>query len=166
VFDLEDFMKTYIHLAILVALLILVALCIPQWFDRNQTRKQVPILIEYDDKTVYTHADEEWITVSSPLPGDSLTSPLVIKGQARGSWFFEGSAPVMLVDWDGRIIAQKYVMTTEDWMTSDLVSFEGVLDFSLEPENRVYPRGTLILQNDNPSGFPEQDRSIEIPVRF
>ncbi|MDO8676547.1 MAG: hypothetical protein Q7K16_02765, partial [Candidatus Azambacteria bacterium] len=43
------------------------------------------------------------IRIDSPRPNQILQSPLIIKGEARGNWFFEASFPVMLTDWDGRI---------------------------------------------------------------
>ena len=42
------------------------------------------------------------IVVTSPLPESTVAaSPIVIKGKARGNWFFEASAPVDIVNWDG-----------------------------------------------------------------
>lgn len=117
-------------------------------------------------KAHYSNADEDFIRVASPQPGQVITSPLHITGEARGHWFFEANAPVTLVDWDGRIIAQKYVMTSGEWMTTDFVPFEGMLEFELDEQNAVYDRGTLIIQRDNPSDLPENDAAIEIPVRF
>ena len=46
------------------------------------------------------------IHVTTPLPNANISSPLVISGEARGNWFFEGSFPVLLTDWDGKVIAQ------------------------------------------------------------
>jgi Tfp pilus assembly protein PilZ len=46
------------------------------------------------------------IHLSNPIANTVITSPLVIKGEARGPWFFEASFPVFLTDWDGLIIAE------------------------------------------------------------
>ncbi|OGJ59137.1 hypothetical protein A2635_04210 [Candidatus Peribacteria bacterium RIFCSPHIGHO2_01_FULL_51_9] len=103
------------------------------------------------------------ITVTSPLPGDRITSPLTIKGQARGTWYFEATFPVVLTDWDGLIIAQGYAQAEGEWMTEDFVPFSATLTF----EKPAYgERGTLVLQKDNPSGLPEHDDAVEIPIRF
>lgn len=106
------------------------------------------------------HSD---MRVTSIQPGQEITSPVVVKGEARGSWFFEGDFPLVLTDWDGRIIAQGYATAKGEWMTSDFVEFEGVLEFTA-PE--YGERGFLILQKANPSGLPEHDDAIEIEVRF
>ncbi len=106
----------------------------------------------------------EMITVDFPKPDTVVTSPLIVTGRARGNWFFEASFPVSLVNWDGLIIAQGVATAKGDWMTTELVPFEAVLEFE-KPE--LYPeRGALILQKDNPSGLPQNDAAIEIPIRF
>ena len=46
------------------------------------------------------------IRLDNPRPNQVLKSPLVIRGEARGTWFFEAVFPIVLTDWDGRIIAQ------------------------------------------------------------
>lgn len=109
------------------------------------------------------------IEVSYPQPNGLISSPLSIKGKARGYWFFESVAPVTLVDWDGLIIAQGHIQAMDDWMTEDFVNFEGVLEFKkpeMASKTDFGKKGTLILKKDNPSGLPENDSYIEIPVSF
>ncbi len=103
------------------------------------------------------------IRLDSPRPGAEIKSPLTITGQARGTWYFEASFPVVLVDWDGRIIAQGIAQAKDNWMTTEFVPFEAILTFAADP-NAYSNRGALILQKDNPSGLPEYDDALEIPV--
>lgn len=103
------------------------------------------------------------IRLDFPRPNDSVASPLEIIGQARGSWFFEGSFSVVLVNWDGLIIAEGQAVAQNDWMTDDFVPFKVVLEFD-KPD--LYDRGGLILKKDNPSGLPENDDALEIPITF
>ncbi len=105
------------------------------------------------------------IRLASPRPNETISSPLVVRGEARGSWFFEASFPVTLVNWDGLIIAQGYAMTSSEWMTTDFVPFEGTIEFEFDP-NSYNNRGYLILNKDNPSGLPEHDDALEIPIYF
>jgi hypothetical protein len=109
------------------------------------------------------------ILVSSPLPDSLVTSPLQISGRARGNWFFEGSFPVILTNWDGLIIAEGYATAEGDWMTTEFVPYTAILTFT-SPYSVGDPdfmqRGALILKKDNPSGLPEHDDALEIPVRF
>lgn len=110
---------------------------------------------------------ENLILLNKPQPNETISSPLVIKGEARGNWFFEASFPVVLVDWDGRIIAESYATAKSDWMTEDFVPFEATIEFE-EPEfiGDFSKRGALILKKDNPSGLPEYDDALEITVFF
>jgi hypothetical protein len=96
-------------------------------------------------------------------------SPLMISGKARGNWFFEASAPVSLVNWDGLIIAQGIITADGEWMTTDFVPFSGQLQFA-SPYQAGDPdfmkRGAIIFQKDNPSGLPENDDALEFTVLF
>lgn len=103
------------------------------------------------------------IVVSAPVFGDEIESPLIVEGMARGTWFFEASFPMSLVDWNGRIIAQGIAQAQGEWMTEALVPWTGEIVFT-KPD--FDERGYLILQKDNPSGLPEHDDSIEIPIIF
>ncbi len=103
------------------------------------------------------------IRLDNPRPNQVITSPIVIEGEARGNWFFEGDFPVILTNWDGLIIAQGYATAQSDSMTEEFVRFKAEIEFE-KPE--LYNRGSLILQKDNPSGLPENDDALEIPVLF
>lgn len=107
------------------------------------------------------------IRINTPRPNETISSPLVITGEARGNWFFEASFPVFLVNWDGLIIAQGIATAKDNWMTEDFVPFEATLEFQ-KPEfiGDFSIRGSLILKKDNPSGLPEHDDALEIPIVF
>jgi hypothetical protein len=92
-----------------------------------------------------------------------ITSPLTVTGEAKGTWFFEASFPVILTDWDGKIIAQGIAKAKGDWMTENFVPFEANLQF-VKPGYKN--TGSLILKKDNPSGLPQNDAAVEIPVLF
>lgn len=106
--------------------------------------------------------EEELIHVTSPIPNARVTSPLVVKGEARGTWYFEASFPVRLLDGNSKELAVVSAQAQGDWMTEDFVPFEVTLTFS-KPETDT---GTLVLERDNPSGLPEHDKKVSIPVRF
>ena len=102
------------------------------------------------------------IQVSSPLPNQKVTSPLKVSGKAVGSWYFEASFPVMILDANGEKLGVVPAQAKGEWMTTEFVPFSGVLTFS----SPATATGTLILEKDNASGLPEFDDSISIPVRF
>jgi hypothetical protein len=96
-----------------------------------------------------------------------VSSPFTLRGEARGNWFFEGSFPLVLTDWDGRIIAEHYATATSEWMTTDFVPFESELEFAAPQDIGDFSRrGSLILQKNNASGLPELDDALEITVFF
>jgi hypothetical protein len=103
------------------------------------------------------------IRVTAPEPGQIVASPLVIRGEARGMWFFEASFPIRLEDGAGGTLATSIATALGEWMTEDFVPFEAVLTFAA-------PAGTgdgrLVLQKDNPSGLPEHDAQLVVPVRL
>lgn len=103
-----------------------------------------------------------FIRVSSPLSGDIVSSPLVVKGEARGNWYFEADFPVRLLDGDGREIALGIATAEGDWMTTEFVPFSATLVFT----NPSTPEGTLVLEKDNPSGLPEHANELRVPVKF
>jgi len=106
---------------------------------------------------------EENIVIYSPLEGSIISSPLHVSGQARGSWFFEASAPLEVLDENGVIIGQKYITAEGDWMTTDFVPFVGEVSF-IVPDG--VSSGFVVFRKDNPSGESKFDESVSIPVHF
>ena len=114
---------------------------------------------------------KDLVTLASPLPEQKIDNPLIVTGWARGTWFFEGSFPVTLTNWDGLIIAEGAAQAQIDpsdehgagWMTEDFVPFRVELKYETPS---LYDRGSLILKKDNPSGLPEHDDAYEITVFF
>lgn len=102
------------------------------------------------------------IRVQSPRPSEEVDSPLIIRGEARGGWFFEADFPVKLLDEKGEIIAESHATAQGEWMTEEFVEFEGKLMFE-KPEGGT---GKLILEKSNPSGLPQHTESLIIPVSF
>ena len=109
------------------------------------------------DVPVHAH-----IRVRAPEPGAVIASPLTVAGEARGTWYFEASFPIRLVDAAGGVLVVVPAQARGEWMTTDFVPFEVQLTFA-PPSS---PGGFLILQKDNPSGLPEHADSLVIPVRF
>ena len=100
------------------------------------------------------------IRVGSLKSGDSIKSPFTITGSARGIWFFEASFPIDVVDKDGKVIAQGYAEAQSDWMTENFVPFKALITFNVTTTQT----GEIVLKKDNPSGLPEHDKQIRIPV--
>ncbi len=103
------------------------------------------------------------IRMETPRPNGAVGSPLTIRGEARGYWYFEASFPVVLIDEAGSVLAEYYATAQDEWMTESFVPFETMLTFAQQPAGS---RGTLILKKDNPSGLSEHDDELRVPVVF
>jgi hypothetical protein len=109
------------------------------------------------------------IKISTPRSGQLVASPLSVSGQARGSWFFEASAPVYLEDASGKKIAQGTIHATGDWMTTNFVPFTGTLTWSASStatSTGNLLKGSVIFMNDNPSGDPSLQKTVSVPVVY
>ena len=101
------------------------------------------------------------IHVFSPKISEAIPNPIHIQGEAAGTWFFEGVAPVAVVSEQGVIIGQGQITTQSDWMTTDLIPF--VADIAYEKQ--VYTsKGYIIFSKSNPSGESAKDMYIKIPI--
>lgn len=147
------------------------------WFFADESNKEEPAACTMDAKIcadgssvgrVPPQCDfapcpkEDLIQVETPRANEIISSPLVIKGKARGAWFFEASFPVNLYDGNGQLLAATTAQAKEDWTSEDFVPFEAKLEF-LPPETG---KGTLVLEKDNPSGLAENADELRMPVFF
>jgi hypothetical protein len=112
------------------------------------------------NKTKDSHDD--LIRVSLPLKNQIVKSPLTVTGEARGTWYFEATFPIKLLDSNGNVLVQSHGQAQGGWMTNEFVPFTAQLNFAAP----MTETGSLVLEKDNPSGLPEHDDSIIIPVRF
>ena len=119
-----------------------------------------------EEETNQTHVGldkiDDLIKVENPEPYQTINSPLVIKGEARGYWFFEADFPIKLLDEKENLIALQIATAQSDWMTEDFVPFEAVLEF----ETPAAERGFLVFEKDNPSGLQENADELRIPIVF
>lgn len=102
------------------------------------------------------------IRVAAPLPNSVVESPLLLRGEARGNWYFEASFPAEILDANGKRLGIIPVQAKGEWMTTEFVPFEASFSF----DNPTTDTGTLILHKDNPSGLPEHDDSVSVLIRF
>ncbi len=102
------------------------------------------------------------IIVTYPVADQLIASPLIITGEARGTWFFETNFPVDLLDSNENVLVRHYAVTEEGWMTEDFISFTATIEFE-DPKTAT---GFIILRKNNPSDIRENDAELIIPVRF
>ncbi len=118
------------------------------------------LLLSDKDENVASKAD--LIRVTSPRLNTQVASPMVVQGEARGTWFFEATFPVTLLAEDGTVLTETYATALGDWMTEDFVPFEATVPYSAGTATS----GTLVLKKANASGLPEFDDELRVPVRF
>lgn len=102
------------------------------------------------------------IKIDNPRPNQIIESPLFIKGEARGNWYFEADFPVKLFDDKGFLLGITPAQALGNWMTEDFVPFNATFPFAVPST----PKGRLVLEKDNPSGLPEHTDELIIPVYF
>lgn len=144
----------------IIIIIIVIALLVIAWQSQN---KEIEKVTSFEENIGNQLEKKDLIRVTTPRPNDVIKSPLKITGEARGYWFFEASFPIVLLAQDGTVLLESYIMTENEWMTEDFVSFAATFQFE-KPEN--IKSGTLILKKDNPSGLPEHDDNLVIPIFF
>lgn len=102
------------------------------------------------------------IIVDNPRPNSNISSNVNISGKARGTWFFEASFPISLIDLNNKEIVSGMANAQSDWMTEDFVPFSANL---IIPGSFSGP-AELILKKDNPSGDSSKDDNLIIPVNI
>lgn len=102
------------------------------------------------------------IRVDYPKANNAIASPLEIKGEARGTWFFEADFPIKLYDSKNNLLATGIAQAQGEWMTAEFVPFEAEISF----DNPQEGEGVLVLIKDNPSDMPEHDDELRIPIIF
>lgn len=107
-------------------------------------------------------AKADLIVVDNVAPGDLVSSPLIVTGRARGTWYFEASFPAELLDANGNQLAIQPAQAQAEWMTVDFVPFSVTLTYPTP----ATATGTLMLRKDNPSGEPQFEDYLAIPIIF
>ncbi|MCC7004934.1 hypothetical protein IT397_03390 [Candidatus Nomurabacteria bacterium] len=100
------------------------------------------------------------IKVFYPKANETISTPFLIEGEALGSWYFEGSFPINLVNENGDVLATGVAKAKSNWMVNDFVPFESRFDY----EGGGSGPASFIFSRDNPSGISEYDRSYNLPI--
>jgi len=108
----------------------------------------------------YVNASADLIRVTNPTPGAVVGKPITVMGEARGNWYFEASFPIEVRNSAGAVIATGIAQAQGEWMTENFVPFVATVQI---PANYI-DEAVLVLMNDNPSGMPENARSMSFPI--
>lgn len=102
----------------------------------------------------------ERVVVTSPKANSTVGNTFVVSGSAPGPWYFEASFPVKIVDKDNNFIGQGIAQAQGEWMTTDQVTFTATITLT----GGYSGPATVVLMRDNPSGMPENDDSVSVPI--
>ncbi len=108
----------------------------------------------------YNNASTDNIVVELPSPGAVTGKDFTVMGKARGTWFFEASFPIEVLDKNGKHLTTGIAQASGEWMTTEFVSFHADIKV---PQSYMGP-ATLVLKKDNPSGILSKDASISFPI--
>ena len=108
------------------------------------------------------------ITYITPEENEAISFPLIIKGEAKGTWFFEASFPVEILNDKQELVTTGIAQGESDWMTTEFVPW--TITFAERPEKlepvSSSPNAYIKFKNDNPSGDPIRDKSFILPIRL
>ena len=102
---------------------------------------------------------------TSSLRSDMVVaSPLALEGTVTGGgWFFEATFPIEIIAADGRtVLATTTARAEADWASTGTVPWSAVLVFNAPHGSSGY----VLFKNDNPSGDPSKEKTLQVPVRF
>ncbi len=155
-------MKKIIISGVVIVVLIVLAGFAFDWGRGGNSEQNVTSTTSTSTSTsTSAHPYLDQIVVYTPVDNQVVTSPIKITGKARGTWYFEASFPVQLMDLSGNIIAAMPAQAQGDWMTTDFIDFKAELSYNNASSTG---RAVLVIRNDNPSGEPSRDKYIYIPV--
>jgi len=103
---------------------------------------------------------DQSVVVTSPLQNATVSHTFTVAGQAPNVWFNEAVFPIQVRDANDDVIGAAQGQAQGDWTVQGPVTFtsEVTVDASYEGP------ATLILLKDNPSGLPQNDDSVTIPI--
>lgn len=132
-------------------------------FIGNTPPQSSPVLSPTPAATIepVTNIDQNSVTLEIPTVGQTVSTPFTVRGQAPGSWFFEGQLVGKLLDTNGDLITTAPLMADGEWMTTEMVTFEGAMSYS---SLNTLTEAILRIENDNPSGLEEMQKFAEFPV--
>lgn len=108
----------------------------------------------------YDRASADMIKVEAPVPGAVVGKTFTVRGEARGSWYFEASFPIEVRDSSGKVLTTVVAQAQGEWMTTSFVPFVAT---ATVPTSYIGP-ATIVLKKDNPSGLSAHDASATYSI--
>jgi len=100
-------------------------------------------------------SEEGEVVIQSPLPKEFVSSPLVIQGNAKRGWFFEGEIDIELVDANGKVVKRWFGRA----LAAKRFPFRAEVEFSAPSTNA----GELVIFKETEVGVRTE---YHLPIRF
>lgn len=126
----------------------------PEAQSEEQKTTSVPVSVQESNTPL-----SKSVSLVFPKAGANVPASFEVTGSAPGAWFFEGSFPVQVRDESGKILASTVAHAQGEWMTEKLVQFTASVT-----TNGYHGIARVVLLKDNPSGLPENEDAVEIPI--
>lgn len=139
----------YTNKIIFILIIIIILIFVFNFYQRSITLKKIKDA-------------ENLIVIEYPEPYGKVKSPVLIKGKARGYFFFEANFPIKIIDENGNVLVSDYIDTKENWMTENFVFFEKYINVNFGKTKR----GFIVFERANPSGLKENEFLLYLPVYF
>jgi hypothetical protein len=126
--------------------------------DQTHIQPQTNPNPHWDNPTIT--GDSTSLVSFSLTPGQEVSGKVTLTGSLKG-YFNEGSTPLWITDESKtKVYLQTPLSSTGDWMVNTPIAFSKTVDFSSMPKGKAY----LEIKADNPSGLPQYESSIWIPI--
>lgn len=157
----NEFFGSKLNTVLLIVLVILVVIALSFMFKNKDTYID-PIIGNKTEPSTENKilGNKDDLVSFSIAPGTKVRGVVSYSGVIKGAYFFEANILINVLDANRNILKAGNTMATGDWMTSGPVSFAGTIDFSGLKKGGAF----IEIHNDNPSGLPENDKSVLIPV--
>ena len=99
------------------------------------------------------------VVIDAPKSGALVSKTFSVTGSAPGTWYFEASFPIEVRDPSGLMAGTGHATALSDWMTTAQVPFKADITVTGYSGPAV-----LVLKKDNPSGLPQNDGSMTLPI--
>ncbi|MCR6646226.1 MAG: Gmad2 immunoglobulin-like domain-containing protein [Terricaulis sp.] len=102
--------------------------------------------------------------LDTPQEGAAARSPLMVSGAAPADWFFEEQFPTLIMDADGRVLAEAPALAQAPVIESvdGMVRFRAQLAFVVTQDTPA----TLVLQEDMPQeGAPARETRLSVTLQ-
>lgn len=150
--------RIFIGIIIGFCVIFLSAIFCQQYFFRD---KEV-VIVKKEKEVNPQFFQSDYVKITEPQINQKITSPVIIKGQALGTWFFEASLPIRVSDANHVVLGTGVAHAEGDWMTTSFVPFTATVNFAIPTTSS----GFIRIEKDNPSGLPQNAASEEFPVNF